>query len=79
MHTLEIGGAILSVPAISGGHVFVGTANGTTHSDGATDPNGGSFHKIALDSGETVKSYFWSTPRNTTRMRPIRCSRFWIR
>ena len=29
LHTLQVGGAILSVPAIVDGYVYVGTANGT--------------------------------------------------
>ena len=60
--TMEIGGAILSVPAISGGYVYVGTANGTSVA-GSQDANGGSFHKIALATGKIEQSYYWPTAR----------------
>lgn len=59
--TMQIGGAILSVPAINGGYVYVGTANGTGTPD-SPNPNGGGFHKIALASGKIEQSYYWQTP-----------------
>lgn len=60
LHTLQIGGAILSVPAIVGDYVYVGTANGT-QAGGAAKANGGSLHKIELASGKIVRSFFWET------------------
>ena len=60
IYTKEIGGAILSVPAIANGAIYVGTANGTTV-DGKPAANGGTFHKIDLPSGDIQKSYFWTT------------------
>lgn len=75
VNTLEVGGAILSVPAVTSQYVYVGTANGTTASetvDKGSDQkteqvklaNGGSFHKIALASGEIEQSYYWQTDRS---------------
>lgn len=55
--TLEIGGPILSVPAVALGHVFVGIAN-STKVDGA---DGGELHKIRLSDGAKVASYRWPT------------------
>lgn len=60
LYTKQIGGAILSVPAIANGSIYVGTANGTT-ADGAEVANGGSFHKIDLATGDIQQSYFWKT------------------
>ncbi|MGY3437507.1 MULTISPECIES: outer membrane protein assembly factor BamB family protein [unclassified Marinovum] len=78
-YTREIGGAILSVPAIANGSIYVGTANGTTMINGQSSPtgttvagtptggtpqaDGGSFHRIDLASGETKASYFWQIDR----------------
>ena len=80
LYTKEVGGAILSVPAISGGSIYVGTANGTTVIDdnasaqGTTveDENlegtpwvdGGSFHRIDLATGDTLSSFFWQINRS---------------
>ena len=58
--TMQVGGAILSVPAIHDGFIYVGTANGT-EANSETDANGGSFHKIDLTSGDISASYFWET------------------
>ena len=63
LYTKQIGGAILSVPAIANGSIYVGTANGTTV-DGAEVANGGSFLKIDLATGEIQQSYFWNTLRH---------------
>lgn len=62
LHTLQLGGPVLSVPAVVGGYVYVGTANGTTH-NGRPSPNGGSLLKIELASGSTVASFYWPTDR----------------
>ncbi len=59
LYTKEIGGAILSVPAIAKGSIYVGTANGTTV-DGKPTANGGTFHKIDLPTGDIQQSYFWT-------------------
>jgi outer membrane protein assembly factor BamB len=58
LHELDLDGPVLSVPAIVGGFVYVGVAN--SHAVKAS--NGGSFYKIALDSGEIAARYDWKTP-----------------
>ncbi len=58
LHELDLDGPVLSVPAIVGGFVYVGVAN--SHAVPAS--NGGSFYKIALDSGEIVARFEWRTP-----------------
>lgn len=63
LYTREIGGAILSVPAIANGSIYVGTANGTMVACSAL-ANGGSFHRIDLPTGEIQASYFWQTARH---------------
>ncbi len=55
--TLQLGGPILSVPAVAHGHVFVGIAN-STKVDGA---DGGAFHKIRLSDATMVATYRWPT------------------
>ena len=78
-YSKEVGGSILSVPAISGGSIYVGTANGTTVTNGAPSAtgstvagdnaqgellaDGGSFHRIDLETGDTIASYFWQIDR----------------
>ena len=59
--SLNIGGPVLSVPAIYNGYIYVGTANGTVV-NGAADANGGSFHKIDLTTGDIAESFYWQTP-----------------
>lgn len=56
LHTLRLGGPILSVPAVSEGFVYVGLAN----TPGAAQALGGRLLKIALDSGETVATFGWT-------------------
>ena len=62
LHTLEVGGPILSTPAIVGGFIYVGTANGA-RVDGKPTPNGGSLHKIDLAKGVIVATFSWLTDR----------------
>jgi outer membrane protein assembly factor BamB len=63
LHTLQLGGPILSTPAVVDGCVYVGTANGTR--DGQTaSPNGGSFHKIDLQQGIITATFSWLTDRS---------------
>lgn len=78
-YTKEIGGSILSVPAIANDCIYVGTANGSTligdtpsekgetvqggASGGEPVADGGSFHRIDLETGETLASYFWQIDR----------------
>ncbi|MEN3325718.1 MAG: quinohemoprotein ethanol dehydrogenase [Acidobacteriota bacterium] len=53
--TLELGGPILSVPAVTDGFIYVGVAN--YHK--ATGGNGGALHKIDIKSGQTVNTFSW--------------------
>jgi outer membrane protein assembly factor BamB len=62
LHTLQLGGPVLSTPAVVGGFVYVGTANGTQR-NGQPDPDGGSLHKISLVSGSIVGTFHWPTDR----------------
>src|SRR5712691_8143030 len=57
LHTLNVGGPILSVPAVSDGFVYVGLAN----SRAAVGELGGTLLKIDLKSGDlaTAKKYNW--------------------
>ncbi len=63
LHTLQLGGPVLSTPAVVGGFIYVGTANGT-QSDGQPDPDGGSLHKIDLAAGTIVATFHWPTNRD---------------
>ncbi|MEY2928407.1 MAG: hypothetical protein RL367_2884 [Pseudomonadota bacterium] len=56
LHTLHLGGPILSVPAIADGFVYVGTAN----TPGVAQALGGQFHKIALDTGLITATFSWT-------------------
>jgi outer membrane protein assembly factor BamB len=62
LHTLEVGGPILSTPAIVGGFIYVGTANGA-QVDGKRSANGGSLHKIDLVNGVIVATFSWLADR----------------
>ena len=56
LFTLQLGGPVLSVPAISNGFIYVGLAN----SQKAEGGNGGEFHKIAITTGKIVASFVWN-------------------
>jgi outer membrane protein assembly factor BamB len=56
LHTLNVGGSILSVPAVTGGFIYVGLAN----SREVVGELGGTLLKIELASGSTVSKYTWS-------------------
>jgi len=61
LFTLQLGGPILSVPAVADGFIYVGIANYHLAEGG----NGGALHKINIETGETVKTFTWnldSTP-----------------
>jgi glucose dehydrogenase len=55
LHTLNLGGSILSVPAVTDGFIYVGLAN----SRAEIGELGGSLLKIDLVSGATVARYNW--------------------
>jgi len=60
LHTLKLGGPVLSVPAVSDGFVFVGVAN----TPGAAQALGGMLHKISLASGAIAATYNWKIDLN---------------
>ncbi|HKF96467.1 MAG TPA: PQQ-binding-like beta-propeller repeat protein, partial [Gammaproteobacteria bacterium] len=53
--TLELGGPILSVPAVTDEFIYVGVANYHKAQGG----NGGALHKIDIKSGQTVNTFSW--------------------
>jgi outer membrane protein assembly factor BamB len=55
LHSLNLGGPILSVPAVCGGFIYVGLAN----SRAVIGELGGSLLKIDLASGATVARFNW--------------------
>ncbi len=55
LFTLQLGGPVLSVPAIADGFIYVGIAN--YHQ--ATGGNGGALHKIDITTGATVQTFTW--------------------
>jgi outer membrane protein assembly factor BamB len=60
LHTLKLGGPILSVPAVSGDFVYVGVAN----TPGTAQALGGMLHKIGLASGSVVATFKWAIQPN---------------
>jgi outer membrane protein assembly factor BamB len=60
LHTLNIGGSILSVPAVTGGFIYVGLAN----SREVVGELGGTLLKIELASGSIVSKFTWSIAPN---------------
>jgi outer membrane protein assembly factor BamB len=55
LHTLQLGGSVLSVPAVCNGNVYVGLAN----SRDQVGELGGSIRKIDLASGTVTANYTW--------------------
>lgn len=55
LFTLQLGGPVLSVPAIADGFIYVGLAN----SHQAQGGNGGALHKIDIQTGKTVQTFSW--------------------
>lgn len=55
LHTLQLGGPVLSVPAVADGFIYVGLAN----SQQAQGGNGGALHKIDIQTGAIVNTYSW--------------------
>jgi len=56
LFTLQLGGPVLSVPAISDGFIYVGLANFHAAKGG----NGGALLKIDIQTGKTVKTFSWN-------------------
>jgi outer membrane protein assembly factor BamB len=57
-HQLQLGGPVLSVPAVTNGYAYVGLAN----SKAAYGGNGGTFLKISLADGTIAASFTWDIP-----------------
>jgi outer membrane protein assembly factor BamB len=57
-HQLQLGGPILSVPAVTNGFVYVGLANSKASYGG----NGGSLLKVSLADGTVAATYTWDIP-----------------
>src|ERR1044072_7484008 len=55
LFTLQLGGPILSVPAVSDGFAYVGIANYHAAEGG----NGGALHKIDIVKGTIIKTFTW--------------------
>jgi outer membrane protein assembly factor BamB len=64
LFTLELGGPILSVPAVVDGFIYVGIANYHLAEGG----NGGALHKIDIQTGETVKTFSWNLGNNANNI-----------
>jgi outer membrane protein assembly factor BamB len=58
LHDVELAGAVLGVPAVVGGYVYVGTAN----SHLSHGSNGGAFYKVALATGSIEATFLWDIP-----------------
>lgn len=56
LFTLQLGGPVLSVPALADGFIYVGLANYNQAEGG----NGGALHKIEIETGKTVKTFSWN-------------------
>jgi outer membrane protein assembly factor BamB len=71
--TLQVGGPILSVPAVTDGYVYVGVANATA----APGNNGGGLLKVNLLTGVTEHSFIWPvdlTQRDTHGFTGMGCT-----
>ena len=55
LHSLELGGPVLSVPAVSEGFIYVGLGN----SQNAQGGNGGALHKIDIQAGTIAATFSW--------------------
>lgn len=55
LFTLQLGGPILSVPAVTDGFIYVGVANYHAAQGG----NGGALHKIDITTGTIVNTFSW--------------------
>jgi outer membrane protein assembly factor BamB len=64
LFTLQLGGPILSVPAVVDGFIYVGIANYHLADGG----NGGALHKIDIQTGETVKTFSWNLGNNANNI-----------
>lgn len=59
LHSLRIGGPVLSTPAVCNGYVYVGLANTLMKTKAIPNGIGGTFLKIDLATGQTAAMYQW--------------------
>lgn len=64
IHSLQVGGPILSTPAVCNGYVYVGLANTLEKTVALPDGVGGTFLKIDLVTGQTVATFQWPIELN---------------
>lgn len=75
LYTIQLGGPVLSVPAVTDGFVYVGIANYHPEADGSGAPttgdtpdgsgNGGALHKIDITTGKILLTYIWNLGNDT--------------
>ncbi|MDB4951153.1 MAG: Quino(hemo)protein alcohol dehydrogenase, PQQ-dependent [Gemmatimonadetes bacterium] len=58
LHTVQLAGPVLGVPAVVGGYAYVGTAN----SHLSYGSNGGAFYKVELATGAVAATFTWDIP-----------------
>lgn len=61
LSTLSLEGPVLSVPAVANGFIYVGLANYQQAQGG----NGGTLHKIDIQTGQIVKTFSWDLGTDT--------------
>lgn len=59
LHSMNVGGSILSVPAVCDGFIYVGLANSRLPDQPPGKLRGGSLLKIELATGTTVQTFNW--------------------
>lgn len=64
LHSLQVGGPILSTPAVCNGYVYVGLANTLEKTLALPDGVGGTFLKIDVATGQTVATFQWPIELN---------------
>lgn len=64
LFTLQLGGPVLSVPAVTEGFIYVGLANYHQTPDGTG--NGGALHKIDITTGQVVQTFTWNLGTDTS-------------
>jgi outer membrane protein assembly factor BamB len=61
LFTIPLGGSVLSVPAVADGYIYVGLGNSLQAQGG----NGGSLHKIDIQTGNIVNTFNWDLGNDT--------------
>jgi glucose dehydrogenase len=58
LNTVQVGGPVLSVPAVTDGFIYAAVANYHDTPDGTG--NGGALHKIDITTGQIVQTFNWN-------------------